>query len=259
MKQAISDKQPSLNDLQTSHTPEAVALRLEGSSGKGYLKDFVYGAIDGAVTTFAVVSGVAGAGLSSSVIIILGLANLLADGFSMAVSNYLGTKAELEQQEKMRQEEQTHIRLVPEGEREEIRQIFARKGFEGEELERVVDVITADDNRWIDTMLQEEHGFSLENPDPFRAATATFVAFFLVGAIPLLTFLWNWFFGDGISYPFIWSAVLTGLAFFAVGAGKSRFVAQRWYSGGVETLLVGGSAAALAYLVGLALRGVAGG
>ena len=90
-----------LNDLRDSHTPEAVAVRLNGGPGHGYLKDFIYGAIDGAVTTFAVVSGVAGAGLPSSVIIILGLANLLADGFSMAVSNYLGTKAELEHKEKI--------------------------------------------------------------------------------------------------------------------------------------------------------------
>ncbi|MGE3799605.1 MAG: VIT1/CCC1 transporter family protein [Candidatus Kapaibacterium sp.] len=252
------ESRDALIEHRASHTPEAVALRLDGGPEQGYLKDFIYGAIDGAVTTFAVVSGVAGAGLSSSIVIVLGVANLLADGFSMAVSNYLGTKAELERQEKTRREEQTHIKIYPEGEREEIRQIFARKGFEGEELERVVDVITSDDRRWVDTMLQEEHGLALEHPNPFRAAVATFIAFFLVGGIPLLTFLWNMVFNQTISNPFLVSSILTGVAFFAVGAMKSRVVEQRWYSGGIETFLVGGAAALLAYLVGVLLKGTIG-
>ena len=76
---------------------------------KIYLKDFIYGAVDGAVTTFAVVSGVEGAGLSSNVIIILGLANLLADGFSMAIGNYLGSKADIEQKEQNNQQHADEI------------------------------------------------------------------------------------------------------------------------------------------------------
>lgn len=246
-------------DLQESHTPEAIRERLDGGPAQSYLKDFIYGAIDGAVTTFAVVSGVAGAGLDSRVVIILGLANLLADGFSMAISNYLGTKAEIEQRERTRQEEHHQVRVIPDGEREEIRQIFARKGFHGEELERVVHVITSDHGRWVDTMLQEEHGLSLESPDPRRAALATFAAFVLVGAIPLGTFLWDWLLGNSISDPFLWSSIMTGAAFFAVGMGKSRVVGQRWYTGGLETLLVGGLAAVMAYLVGLGLKGITGG
>lgn len=246
-------------DLEQSHTPEAIRERLDCGPDQSYLKDFIYGAIDGAVTTFAVVSGVAGAGLDSRVVIILGLANLFADGFSMAIGNYLGTKAEIEQREKMRKEEHHHVHIIPDGEREEVRQIFARKGFHGEELERVVHVITSDHGRWVDTMLQEEHGLSLESPNPQRAALATFAAFVLVGAIPLGTFLWDWLFGNSINDPFLWSGLLTAIAFFAVGMGKSRVVGQRWFIGGAETLLVGGLAAVLAYIVGLALKGVAGG
>lgn len=174
----------------------------------------------------------------------------------MAVSNYLGTKAEIEEREKTREEEQRHVRMIPDGEREEVRQIFARKGFEGEELERIVEVITADDGRWVDTMLQEEYGLPLESPDALRAAFATLVAFILVGAVPLATFLWDWMFKGSIRDPFLWSTLFTGIAFFAVGAVKSKFVARRWYSGGFETLVVGGLAALLAYLVGVALKGL---
>ena len=80
--------------VMAAHTPEAVRERLLAAPRHSYLRDFVYGSVDGAVTTFAIVSGVAGAGLPGRVVIILGLANVAADGFSMAASNFLGTRAE---------------------------------------------------------------------------------------------------------------------------------------------------------------------
>ncbi len=91
-----------------------------------------YGRIDGAVTTFAVVSGVAGARLSPWIILVLGFANLFADGFSMAAGNFLGTKAEQEDWRRLEAIENRHIDLAPEGEREEVRQIYRLKGFEGD-------------------------------------------------------------------------------------------------------------------------------
>jgi VIT1/CCC1 family predicted Fe2+/Mn2+ transporter len=241
---------------RAEHTPSAVSKRLDSGPSHSYLRDFIYGAVDGAVTTFAVVSGVAGAGLSTGVVIILGFANLLADGFSMAVSNYLGTKAEREMLDKAREQERQHIHVFPEGEREEIRQIFARKGFAGAELEGAVDVITSDVERWVDTMVREELGMQLERPNPVRAAATTFVAFVVVGFIPLFTFVWNWVLGPTIATPFFWSGALTAVAFFSVGAMKGRYVIQRWLVSAVETLLIGGLAAAMAYAVGAILRGL---
>lgn len=243
--------------LQETHTPEAVSQRLTSGPDHNYLSHFIYGAIDGTVTTFAVVSGVAGAELSVGIVIIMGMANLIGDGFSMAISNYLGTKADQQVREKAKQTEHLHIKHFPEGEREEIKQIFAAKGFTGEDLERAVNVITSDAEQWVNTMLQDEHGLSLSGPQPTRAALSTFVAFVVAGFIPLLAFVLNRSFPDFISKPFLISSIMTGFTFFLIGALKAKVVDQQWYKSGIETLLVGGSAAVLAYFVGLILKGIA--
>ncbi len=246
-----------ITNHRAEHTPDRIDARLDGGRRHNYLKDFIYGAIDGAITTFAIVAGVAGAGLSTGIVIILGLANLLADGFSMAVSNFLGTRAEHQLGEKARQEEEEHIELFPEGEREEIRRIFSRKGFEGDKLEHVVDVITADRKRWVDTMVQEELGLPLELPSAWRAGWTTFAAFVVAGAVPLVPYFVNWLSPGMIEAFFPASIVMTGCAFFLVGTAKSRFVEQHWLAAAAETVFVGGVAAAIAYGIGAALSGIA--
>jgi VIT1/CCC1 family predicted Fe2+/Mn2+ transporter len=245
--------------LHDMHTPDRVSQRLEKGTPQSYLKDMVYGGIDGTITTFAVVAGVVGADLSAGIVVILGLANLIADGFSMAVSNFLGTRAEQQFLHKIRTEEENEIQLIPEGEREEIRQIYARKGFEGELLEQVVDVITSDEKVWVDTMLTEEHGLLLEGPDPGRAAWWTFVAFLLAGIVPVAPFIINLVVDGGISTPFLWSSIATAATFFAIGVFKARVVDTNKVKAGIETVAVGGVAAVLAYGVGWLLRGVADG
>ena len=248
---------PATGSVET-HSPAAIRSRLSQLPKRSHLRDFIYGGIDGAVTTFAVVAGVAGAGLSSTVVIILGVANLIADGFSMAVSNYAATRTELQARALARDEEERQIRDIPEGEREEIRQIFSRKGFTGEHLDRVVDVITSNPRVWVDTMMIEERGYSVAREEPLRAAGATFVAFVVVGFIPLFAVIVNKMFPSLLQHPFLWSSVMTGVAFFVVGAMKSRFVAQRWWLSGSETLVMGGSAAAIAYAIGAILGSVVG-
>lgn len=235
-------------ELEHEHTPEAIQERLAEGPTFSYLRDWVYGGIDGGVTTFAIVSGVVGADLPSRVIVILGIANLLADGFSMAAGNYSATRTEQEHVDHVRQIERRHVKVDPEGEREEIRQIYAQKGFEGEGLERVVEVVTADEERWIDTMLQEEYGLPLEIRSPVKSAAATFAAFVLAGAVPLLP----WAFP--IESRFELSVLMTMAVFFAIGSLRSRWAVAPWWRAGLETWALGTVAASLAYLVGWLFR-----
>ncbi|MCH7568081.1 MAG: VIT1/CCC1 transporter family protein [Nanoarchaeota archaeon] len=168
-----------------------------------YLPEFVYGGIDGAITTFAVVAGVVGASLSSSIVLILGFANLFADGFSMAVSNYLSTKSQKE----------LHIK--------------------------------------------HKHRY-YGNVNATKTAFATFISFFIIGFIPLISFVL------ALAVPFIdankflYSAVLTGIALLIVGGVKGRIVQKNYFKSAFETLLIGGIAATLAFLVGYLLRGLVG-
>ncbi len=248
----------SLPNLKAEHSPTAIKRRLERGPRHSYVRDLVYGAIDGTVTTFAIVAGVTGAGLPAGTILVLGVANLLADGFSMAASNYLGTRADDQLRRRLRKLEEEHIARYPLGEREEIRQLFAAKGFEGENLEHAVKVITSDTHQWVDTMLIEELGLSLTGPNPIKAAWATFAAFVVVGSVPLVTYVFELVGPTHVNviHSFFWSAMLTGAAFFGVGAMKSRFVGERWWLSGLETLIVGGLAAGIAYSIGAALHGI---
>lgn len=231
--------------LAAEHTPEAIAARLDHEARPSHVGDAVLGAIDGCVTTFAIVAGAAGGGFAPRVAIVLGLANLVADGFSMAVSNASAMRAEQQRIARLRAVEHHHIRHDPEGEREEVRQIFARKGFEGELLERAVEAITADRRLWLDTMLAEEYGVAGAPPRPARAGLVTFAAFVGCGALPLLPY------AAGVTgeHTFAASAAITALAFALVGVVKGRIVGLSPLRSGVETLAGGGLAAALAYLV----------
>lgn len=230
--------------LEHGHEPEEVARRISEANKPSQLRDVIYGAIDGAVTTFAIVAGVVGAELSTKVIIALGIANVLADGFSMAAGNYSGTKAELDDAKRLRAIEERHVTLVPEGERAELREILAQKGLTGETLEAAVNAIARNRTTWIDMMLVEEYGLSPVDPHPMRAAQATFLAFLVAGMVPLLPWL--------VAAPnaFQWSIAMTGLTFFGVGAAKARWSLAPWWRSGFETLAIGGVAAAIAYFVG---------
>lgn len=169
-----------------------------GDIKREYLPEFVYGGIDGSVTTFAIIAGAVGASLSSGTIIILGFANLIADGFSMAISNYLSVKSQ-----------------------RELDKPYKKK----------------------------------DTKNPLKTGLATFISFFIIGLIPLLSFVLSFFSEEINFYKIELSILFTALAFLFVGGVKGRIVKKHPLRSALETLLIGGIAASLAFIVGYLLRG----
>lgn len=214
-----------------------------------YLGEFVYGGIDGSVTTFAVVAGAAGAGLSSQVVIILGFANLIADGFAMSVGSYLSKKSEQQNFDKHKKVEYWEVEHLPEKEKEEIREIYRNKGFEGELLEQVVATITADKDRWVDVMMKEELEMMEEQRSPLTMGAVTFASFVSIGLIPLLIYVYDYVSPLHTNLFFI-STAMTSAAFLFIGWLKTYVTQTSRWKGMLETLALGSAAAALSYVVG---------
>ena len=237
-----------MRELEHGHDGASIRRRLAAGPPVSHLRDWVYGGIDGALTTFAIVAGAVGADLSPRVVLIMGAANLVGDGFSMAAANFSGTSAERDEYAHLRAVEERHLDLVPEGEREEVRQIYRGKGFRGEDLERAVAVVTADRERWIDAMMAEEHGQPKVLRTPWKAALSTFAAFLACGSIPLLPFVADAGGASGLSLA------ATALVFFGIGTVKSRWSVAGWWRSGLETLALGLAAAGLAFAIGRWLK-----
>jgi len=261
-------------DIQMKHIP-----REKPSFIESHIKDIIYGGLDGIITTFAIVSGVAGASLTSSIVLILGLSNLLADGFSMAVGNYLGSKAELELEKKERNQEKILIEKTPSVQLRKLREIYEKKGFKGELLDEVIDVLTNDPAVWLDSISPKDSESEESNDDffsgPFGSALATFFAFFFVGAIPLLTYVATYFnpillnsflfpvnpfcsTSDCVSQTseeksFLIATLLTGITIFIMGSLKGRYTGTNPLRSGLEMFILGGFAASVAYYVGFYL------
>ena len=223
-----------------------------------YIGDLVFGALDGIITTFAVVAGVAGASLSSSVVLILGFANLFGDGSSMALGNYLSTKSEQQYGQRERKREEWEIEQTPDGEREEIKQIYRKKGFQGKDLEKAAEIITSDKKTWVDTMMMEELNIVLEEKSPRMSGLTTFAAFVTVGFVPLLAYVAAFLAPALKPATFPIAVAMTFAAIFIVGSARSYVTGKPWWKAGIEMTLVGGAAASVAYIVGRLLGGLAG-
>ena len=217
---------------------------------KEYIAEFVYGGIDGVITTFAVVAGSAGAELAVPIVLILGFANLIADGFAMSVGSYFSAKSENESYEKHKAVEYWEIENLREKEVEEIREIYEAKGFEGDLLKQVVDVITSDDEVWVDTMMKEELEMIKNDRPPWKRGLVTFIAFNLVGFIPLSAYAFAGFIDASASDLFVVSSFSTAVALALIGTLKGLVTEQSLIKGIIETVFLGGIAATIAFFVG---------
>lgn len=250
-------------DMQASawaHSTAAIiqAEEQHGGTGSQYLGEMVYGGLDGIITTFAVVSGVAGAQLGTSVILIMGLANLLADGFSMATGAYLSAKSEQEYYRKEWERENWEVEHFPEGEREEMHEVYRQRGYTDDEARQLVDIQSRDRERRVRAMMVDELGMLEEKGNPVVNGLVTLAAFVIAGSVPMLIYLLGLVVAIPAQAAFPISIFLSGLALFGLGAAKVLVTRLNPLRSGMEMLVVGGLAAVVAYVVGALLKEIGG-
>jgi len=211
------------------------------------LRDLVFGANDGLVAAFAVVSGVHGAAVSTRIVLLAGLAELIGGTIAMGLGAFLAVKSEREFILRERDREEREVREFPDEERKEVRAIFARKGFRGQALEQMVQHVTADPVFWVDTMMTEELGLSaVPTGAPLRSGLVVAGAYALGASFPVLPYALP----VAVSLAFPISVASTLLALFVAGAAKTFMTGRPWLRSGVETVLIGAVAAAATFLAG---------
>jgi VIT1/CCC1 family predicted Fe2+/Mn2+ transporter len=236
--------------------PDAAAGERHVGTGK-YIKSVVYGGLDGIVTTFAVVAGVNGASLSAGIVLILGFANLLADGLSMAIGDYLSTKSEQEYRGTERAREAWEVEHYPEGEKKELVEIYEAKGISASDARQMVETVSRHPKAWVDIMMVEELSILPGEESPLKNALITFVSFAVFGFVPLITTILARFVPFLARNSFPVSAGMVAVTLFSLGAVKTKITGRPWLGSGLETLIVGGITAAAAWGVGKLLGGLA--
>ena len=223
--------------------------------GGEYIKSMVYGGLDGIITTFAVVSGVAGASLPLKIVIILGFSNLLADGFSMAVGDYLSSKSEKEYQEGITHQTKLAIKSNYQEEVHKMTQAYEVEGLSKEDAESIAATLAKYETPFVNQLTNQTYGNNHKEEEPIKNALVTFFSFFVFGLVPLLAYILSTFIPFMLENAFLLASVLTGATLFTLGAVKSRITQSNWMRSGMEMLTVGGLAAVVAYLVGFVLGG----
>lgn len=222
------------------------------------LKSIIFGGLDGILTSFAIVAGAAGGDLTSQVVMILGFSNILADALSMGVGEFLSSKAHNEWVLSERKREAWEMENYPEGEVEEMIDIYTSRGMSREDATTCITTMAKYKDFFIDVMMMEELNLQLPEDDhikeSFREGVVMFCSFAIFGAFPLLGYvIVPWLFpeveGDEEAL-FVVACCVTAIVLFVMGSVKSVFSAAHWFMSGMETLLLGGACASLAYTIG---------
>ncbi len=210
------------------------------------LKDFIFGFDDGLITTLAIVSALTGAGVPNLVIIFAGIANILADGLSMSLGGYISSKSQKEVYEKAIEKQMEEIETKPKVKKEDIRNIYRKKGFKGKVLEKIVRTIASDKKIFLETLMKEKLGFSREViAEPKKVGTTIFISFILAGLIPIAPYF---LLRSDVALTI--ALILSFLSLFVLGAAKTVYTGKNWLKSGLELFVVGFIAASASYFIG---------
>ncbi len=222
--------------------------RHRGLSGGGNLRAAVFGVNDGLVSNASLILGVAGATAQPSLILLSGVAGLLAGAFSMGAGEYISVRSQREMYEYQIALERDELAEYPEEEASELALIYEARGLGRDDAKRLADSMVADPERGLDALAREELGL---NPDelgsPWGAALSSFASFGFGAAVPLLPFVLR------LDSPLAWTVGLSAASLFGVGSTLSLFTGRGALRGGLRMMLIGGAAGALTYSIGKAL------
>ena len=218
--------------------------RPEGAS----IREVVFGANDGLVSNVALVAGIAGGTSNTDIIVLGGIAGMVAGTISMALGAYVSTKSQRELHESEEAREFWEIEHMREHELAETRRIFRLKGITGPLLDEVVDVVSRDHDQWVQLMMTEELGLPSKPPKPYLAAAVMGVSFAFAAIIPVIPF----FIGEGTA-ALTATFVMSGLALFGVGAWRASLTSGNMLRKGTEMVVLAGIAVAAAYFIGTAI------
>lgn len=245
-------KYPSKKKLVRLHS-NGEEKTLHGAVAGDVLRAVVYGANDGIVTTFAIVAGVAGAKLSADVVLILGVANIVADGLSMGMGDFLGSVSEEKFKQRQLRMEKWEYEQIPEIEKQELVQMYREKGYSKKDSQQLVSIHSKNPKHAVELGFQSELGETPEKKDKlWRTGLATFVAFIIAGSLPLTPYFMA---AVGVpilvNHQFPISIAATVIALFSIGSLRTKLTGGSWLRNGLEMLLVGSIAAGAAYIFGV--------
>lgn len=250
------------NDISASRAAHITvvdnAATEEHKKGGERMKTVIFGGLDGIITTFAVVAGAGGGGLSVSTVLIMGFSSLVADALSMGVGDTLSSKAEMEVAARERKREMWELENYPEGEVKEMVEVYMARGLSRDDAESVIGTMAKYPEFFVDQMMRDELG--MEPPeggnDHIWSGLYCFTAFLVCGVVPLIGFVACMPFTDDEATLFGASCGLTACMLFALGAAKARFTTRTWWASGAEILIMGACTAACAYVIGWAVEGL---
>lgn len=222
--------------------------------GGDVIKSVVFGGLDGILTTFAIVSGATGGGMSTAVILILGFSNKISDALSMGLGDALSTKAEHEHVFQEREREFWEFDNFASGEVEEMIELYESKGMSREDATTCITLMAEHRDFFVDLMLVEELGLQVpdEDANPWFDGFVTFCSFIVFGFMPLLGYCVFPFLYPDMSQEMLFAiaCVVTAGTLFVLGSIKSRFSPKKWWKSGMEMLAVGGAVALVSWSIG---------
>jgi VIT1/CCC1 family predicted Fe2+/Mn2+ transporter len=215
------------------------------------VRDVVIGMSDGLTVPFALAAGLSGANVSTGVVVLAGLAEIAAGCIAMGLGGYLAARTDAEHYQKELSREIEETREMPDEEAAEVARVFQGWGLTDQQIEPIVAAITSDEQRWVDFMMRFELG--LEEPDRWRAVSSAAtigLSYVAGGLIPLAPY----FFAPNLGAALTASMAVTLTALLIFGCIKARFTGISLWKGGFQTVLIGGAAAAAAFLIARAFR-----